>query len=112
MSNLENVQGRLKNLLDKVRPALIVTRRMAVVLLSMTFGFFVHKVYTGMKEKKCPAPAPKEVRVLKHTSVAINERNELMVIDRVTGTYETYDASVGRTIFTLYANQIYSNKTK
>jgi hypothetical protein len=42
------------------------------------------------------------------TSVAINERGELMVIDRKGGAYTLYDATVGDMIFKLYANRIYS----
>jgi hypothetical protein len=112
MNNLENVQGRLKNFAERVRPTWLVTRRIAIVLVSMTFGFYVHTVYADIANRpKCKGPSASPIKLLKQTSVAINERNELMIIDRATGTYDTYDASVGRTIFTLYANQIYS-KTK
>ena len=49
--------------------------------------------------------APKNAEI---TSVAINERGELMMIDRKNGAYTLYDAPVGDMIFKLYANRIYS----
>ena len=48
--------------------------------------------------------------MLDETSIAINERNELMIIDRSTGMYEVYESKIGNTIFSLYANQMYSQK--
>lgn len=41
------------------------------------------------------------------TSVAINERGELLVIDRSNGKYEIYGDKVGQMIFDLYASKKY-----
>ena len=54
----------------------------------------------------------KTVHKLKETSIAINERSELMIIDRQTGTYEIYEDSIGKVVFGLYASQMISNVTK
>ena len=40
-------------------------------------------------------------------SVAVNDRSELMIIDRSNGSYTLYQDSVGRRIFNMYAAQIY-----
>lgn len=50
------------------------------------------------------------VRSIKTTSVALNERGELMMIDRSTGKYIIYQDSVGTAIFNMYANKIYMNQ--
>ena len=45
-------------------------------------------------------------------SVAINERNELMLIDRRNGKYEIYQDSTGMQIFNLYANKLYKDNNQ
>ena len=44
------------------------------------------------------------------TSVAVNERGELMIIDRKTGAYTLYENGLGQSIFNIYANRIYQKK--
>ena len=44
---------------------------------------------------------------LSTTSIAVNERGEVMIIDRKTGSYEVYADSVGKMIFDLYAGRMY-----
>jgi len=51
-----------------------------------------------------------EVKTIAETSVAINERKELLIIDRASGRYVIYDDSVGTAIFTMYANRLYLNQ--
>jgi hypothetical protein len=53
---------------------------------------------------------PKAVmRTMKDVSVAINESNEVLIIDRASGRFETYSDSVGTSIFKLYAAKMYQN---
>ena len=51
-----------------------------------------------------------KIRVLKETSAAINERGELMLIDRKTGTFIVYEDSVARVVFDLVAGNIVSRQ--
>jgi hypothetical protein len=50
------------------------------------------------------------MKMVKETSVAVNERGELMLIDRKNGTFQIYQDSVGQIIFKMYANKMYSFK--
>lgn len=53
---------------------------------------------------------PKAVmKTTKDVSVAINESNEVLIIDRASGQFETYSDSVGTNIFKLYAAKMYQN---
>jgi hypothetical protein len=52
-----------------------------------------------------------QVNTMDMTSVALNERNELMIIDRSTGRYVIYEDSVGSAIFAMYANRMYARAT-
>lgn len=111
----EKMNDKLDALKTKVAPVLNNAKKIAIIIVAMSFGFTVNLLYNKYTNiPKCESEATKagDTHVLNATSVAINERNELMIIDRKTGTYETYDAEVGNTIFTLYANQMYSQKTK
>lgn len=78
----------------------------ALVLLSF---------YVGRKSSSYPpkeqtnayshAFTPKEI------SIAVNESNELLLIEKKTGKYIVYSDEIGNTIFKMYMNRIYA-KTK
>lgn len=73
------------------------------------FGYICSDVYHRIKNKETSSiekSTPKITKTISKVSVAINERNELMIIDRTDGRYEIYQDSVGRCIFNLYANSI------
>lgn len=40
-------------------------------------------------------------------SIAVNESNELIMIERATGKYIVYSDKIGQTIFGMYANRIH-----
>jgi len=40
-------------------------------------------------------------------SIAVNESNELIMIERATGDYIVYSDTIGQTIFAMYANRIH-----
>lgn len=99
----------------KMKPLMQNVRKVSIIVVAMTFGFVACLLYNKLTTKTvCAEPESNvsNVHVIKETSVAINERNELMLIDRATGTYEIYEAAIGNTIFTMYANQMYSQKSK
>jgi hypothetical protein len=95
-------------MLEKLKVTGTQAIKVSIVAGAMVIGFFIGDVYHRMNrnsESKAPLNL-KVVHTLKETSVAINERNELLVIDRQNGAYEIYDDSVGRVIFRLYASQM------
>lgn len=82
-----------------------------VILMVTVFavGYFSSDVYHRIKKSQCEkteASTPKITKKIDKVSVAINERNELMIIDREDGSYEIYQDSIGRCIFNLYANSL------
>jgi len=44
-------------------------------------------------------------------SIAVNESNELIMIERATGDYIVYSDQIGQTIFGMYANRIHQEAT-
>lgn len=88
---------------EKMQKALTV----GIVAVSIVGGIFAHKIYVKLNEDKpCKsAIIYPEMKVMKQTSVAVNERGELMLIDRKNGTFQIYQDSVGQAIFKMYANK-------
>jgi len=76
----------------------------AVVASVATASFKLGAKY-GVSEPKAENPyahafSPEEI------SIAVNESNELIMIERATGNYIVYSDKIGQTIFGMYANRI------
>lgn len=97
----------IKNLLVKLEVFAKKLGNLIVLSLALIAGFFIGYYYWVMTHKTSERDQLQNVKELKTTSVAINERDELLVIDRTTGRYTIYQDSVGIVIFKLYANKIY-----
>lgn len=82
-----------------------------IVAVAMITGFFIGYYYWVMMNHTKKSPL-KNINLLSETSVAINERNELLIIDRASGTYAVYQDSVGLMIFNLYASKKYDQTVK
>lgn len=72
--------------------------------------------YIGRKSSNYP---PKEqINAYSHAfnpkeiSIAVNESNELLLIEKKTGKYIVYSDEIGQTIFKMYTNRIYNETTK
>lgn len=86
--------------------------KIALVVGALFIGAIARDIYVKVT---APKPTQKESvyqkpKTITETSVAVNERGELMVIDRNNGTYQLYQDSVGRMIFNMYAAKIYIDK--
>lgn len=76
-----------------------------LVLAGIGIGFGVGFYYKQIKTVEMPS---KMVVVEKQNIIlAVDENQRLMVIDKNTGNYTIYDNEVGKTIFTLYARNIW-----
>jgi hypothetical protein len=82
--------------------------KIMVIGLAISTGFICGEYYSKSKSAKVSnLPMDfKNIHKLQETSIAINERDELMIIDRKTGKYEMYDSGVGKVVFRMYASQM------
>ena len=94
-----------EQIVKAIKPALNV-----VILVSVaTASFKVGGMYESSKKKEdikvenpySHAFSPEEI------SIAVNESNELIMIERSTGKYIVYSDRIGQTIFGMYANRIH-----
>ena len=97
----------IKKGLVKLNEFLKTAGKVTIVVFAMGVGFMSGEIYHNYQNhiKMSNMQEPKKTEV---TSVAINERGELMIIDRKTGTYTLFENQIGTMIFNLYANKIYS----
>jgi hypothetical protein len=88
------------------------TGRIVVITVSIGIGFICGEYYMKSKSTKTNnVPMDfKNIRKIEETSIAINERDELMIINRKTGKYEMYDSGVGKVVFRMYASQMANHK--
>jgi hypothetical protein len=99
---------KLNNIVSKLKMAGKYVGKIGIIVVAIALGFFAGEFYYKSKEiktEKLPMYL-KEVHTLKETSIAINERDELLIIDRKVGNYEIYDPAVGKVVFRLYASQM------
>ena len=99
---------KLSNVVNKLKMVGNNVGKIGIIVSAISIGFFAGEFYYKSKnssEKKLPMDL-KQVHSLKETSIAINERDELLIINRKAGDYEIYDPSVGKVIFRLYASQM------
>ncbi len=85
--------------------------KVAIVVAAMFVGFTLGEIYHNY-QTKMKSQQMQQTRDSDMTSVAINERGEVMIVDRKTGTYQIFSDSVGRMIFDIYASKMYFTATK
>jgi hypothetical protein len=101
-----------KSIAEKLGKFFSSLGKVAIIVTAMASGYAASEIYhryeSGIKTNKM-----QDVRTGEKTSVAINERGELMVINRSSGSYQIYGKDVMDMIFSLRAQQIYQDqKTK
>lgn len=96
---MENFKTKLKNILSQIFWILMV-------VLGIGAGFAVGYHYDVINPKDV-----KQVSTIvnrNEITLAMDEYERLMVIDKQTGEYTVYADSIGKSIFNLYARKIWS----
>lgn len=80
----------------------------AIFVLGFLIGFLTHS-FTDNSKKTGLKSLGKEQKA-HFTSVAINENQQLMIINRNTGNFQLYQDSVAQMILHLYVNHLYQKQ--
>ncbi len=96
--NREKVMGLLKPTMNVV---ILFTVGTAMFRLGIAYQNDKNKEATKTENPYAHAFSPEEI------SIAVNESNELIMIERATGEYIVYSDAIGQTIFSMYANRIH-----
>lgn len=97
--NFKNVFGKLEVFAKKLGNLLVL---IIALFAGGIIGYYYHHF-----SKTRNTISIDDVKTIEATSVAINERGELLIIDRKSGRYSLYDDAVGSAIFGMYANKMY-----
>ena len=76
--------------------------------IAACIGYFSCELYHLTRYSGEAAP----IKTIKETSIALNERGELLLIDRKSGDFTIYQDSVGLSIFHHYAKDIQADYKK
>mgnify|MGYP000843853432 FL=1 len=98
---------KLKRLKDKVAPIFKSVTIYGIILCSVVAAFFVGVFYNQMTNKNKSSKVQVKTIVKSEVNLAIDENNHLIVIDKKTGNYSIYQDSIGKTIFKLYAKNVW-----
>ena len=85
------------------KPALTVVAGVAIAYASFKLG----AKYGNPEKKEVAENAYDHAFSPSEISIAVNESNELIMIERATGDYIVYSDKIGQTIFGMYANRIH-----
>ena len=97
-----------EKILGYVKPALNIIIVASVATASFKLGSAYQasqKEDVKVENPYSHAFSPEEI------SIAVNESNELIMIERATGKYIVYSDQIGQTIFGMYANRIHQEVT-
>lgn len=100
------MEFKVKEFTESIKRFFNNVGKIAIIVTAMACGYASSEIYHRYDDS-IKAHKMQEPKTIKETSAAINERGELMVIDRKYGTYQIYDGEVGKIIFELYATKIY-----
>ena len=78
-----------------------------VIIGALLLGFIIGRYIQNYPPKESNSYL--NIHSSSNVSIAVNEGNELMLIDRASGNYQMYSDSIGMTIFKMYSNRIYQN---
>jgi hypothetical protein len=96
----------LNNVIKKITPILKSLLIYGIILLLAVSAFLIGRYY----QKINTTPKTREIsNVFKRDIViAVDENNNLIIIEKSTGDYTVYQDSIGKSIFTIYANKVLS----
>ena len=98
-----------EKVMNLLKPAMNVVIIAAVGTIMFRLGI-AYQAHESKEKVKVDNPyahafSPEEI------SIAVNESNELIMIERATGKYIVYSDQIGQPIFGMYANRIHQEVT-
>jgi hypothetical protein len=98
-----------EKVMNLLKPAmnLIIVAAVGTVMFRLGIAYQTHesKETTKVDNPYAHAFSPEEI------SIAVNESNELIMIERETGEYIVYSDQIGQTLFGMYANRSHQEAT-
>lgn len=104
---------KIKEAFEKAKPAVTKVVRFTIITVALVASFLVGRFTENYKQKK---NAEQEMEIIspmtrvqkEDVNIAIDETNNLIIIDEESGKYTIYQDSIGHAIFKLYARSIWT----
>ena len=103
---------KMKTVVDNAKKVLKSITIYSIIGLSCIASFFIGYYYNKMNNK--PQEVKTEVTKVKQRDVnlAIDQNNNLIIINIKSGDYTIYEDSIGNEIFSLYAKNVWGQHTQ
>lgn len=98
---------KLKNLKVKLSQLFKNGVIYGIIVCAITASFFLGNFYNQITNKDKSSKVQVKTIVKSEVNLAIDENNHLIVIEKKTGNYSIYQDSIGKTIFKLYAKNVW-----
>jgi hypothetical protein len=98
---------KLKKLKEKVTPIFKSITVYGIILCSVVAAFFIGVFYNQTTNTNKVSKVQVKTIIKSEVNLAIDENNHLIIIDKKTGNYSIYQDSIGKTIFKLYAKNVW-----
>lgn len=98
--------------LSKIKTALKHFMVYVFFALSLVVGFSLGYIYKTFISYKSVSETESRMIYKKNVDIAIDENDNLLVISKKDGTYTLYEDSIGYTIFSFYAKNIWNLHSK
>jgi uncharacterized membrane protein len=103
---------KMKTILENGKKVLKNLTIYGIVILSCLASFFIGFYYNKVTTKE-PEVKIEVVKVKKNeVNLAVDQNNNLIIIDVKSGNYTIYEDSVGNTIFSLYAKNVWGQHSQ
>ena len=103
MKNMENIKEKVKSVLKQLSFYTIISISFAA---GISIGYYYDYIKTSYTKR------PQVVSVKKsEIKLALDENNNLLIIQKSDGTYVLYQDSIGYQIFNIYAKNMYKPAT-
>lgn len=105
--NLKTMKEKMGNFMNAVKTALKQITTYFIIVVAIVLSYFIGSYTTKLSMDN----QPKKIEVVKikksKVNLAVDENNHLIVINKETGDYVIYQDSIGKTIFKLYAKNVW-----
>ena len=97
--------------IEKLKSSFTELGKYSVITVVIIASFFLGKYYHAFQTEKVVEKVVITKVDKSSVNIAIDENNNLMVINKKTGDYVIYQDSIGNSIFKLYAKNIWAQHT-
>jgi len=99
---------KIKTFVDNSKKMLKSVTIYSIIGLSCVASFFIGYYYNKIQEVKTEVIKVKQ----RDVNLAIDQNNNLIIVDINSGDYTIYEDSIGNTIFLLYAKNVWGQHTQ